>query len=112
MVAPWQKRKEAISAVQRADVTLMARLLANGGTGLQLASQRASCGSSQSLSYVDPKKGKRDRELITQYGLFVQQQSSLYTESFPKTIIRISLSHVYTEATLTKVALKLLDIKS
>lgn len=39
-------------------MTLMARLLANGGAGLQLPSQCASCGSSQSLSYVDPKEKK------------------------------------------------------
>lgn len=39
-------------------MTLLARLLANGVTGLQPASQRAGCGSGQSLSYVDPEKRK------------------------------------------------------
>lgn len=37
-------------------VTLLAGLLANGVTGLQPVSQRAGCGSRQSLSYVDPEK--------------------------------------------------------
>lgn len=40
-------------------MTLLARLLANGGTGVQPTSQRASCGSGQSLSYVDPEKRKQ-----------------------------------------------------
>lgn len=39
-------------------VTLQVRRLANGGTGLQPMSQSASCGSGQSLSYVDSEKEK------------------------------------------------------
>lgn len=40
-------------------LTLLATLLANRGTGVQLLSQRTGGGCSQSLSYVDPKKEKK-----------------------------------------------------
>lgn len=54
------ERRRQISAIQRADWTLLAIVLANGVTGLQSMSQRASRGSGQTFSYVDPEKRKQE----------------------------------------------------